>query len=78
MQKHHGSGGRSRGFELIGSIPILRKAFRIDGASLEIAIDRDALVRIELLTDLMQHIGEKLVFRLEILAPTGAIEGFGL
>ena len=56
----------------------MRKAFRIDGTALEIAIDRNALVRVELLADFTLYLRENLVFSLEIINPIGAIDGFGL
>src|SRR6202040_421294 len=41
MQEYHRSDRCSVGLEHIGAIPVLRKAFRIDGTTLEIAIDRN-------------------------------------
>ena len=76
MQKYHGSDWSYLGFEHIGSVPVLRKAFRIDGTAFEIAIDRYALVRVEYLTDVTLHIRENLVFGLEIIRPIGVIESF--
>jgi len=64
VQKYHDSDWSYLGFEHIGSVPVLRKAFRIDGTAFEIAIDRYALVRVEYLTDVTLHIRENLVFGL--------------
>ena len=55
----------------------MRKAFWIDGTALKIAIDRNALARVELLADFFLHLRENLVFSLEIINPIGAIDGFG-
>src|ERR1700730_4264510 len=78
MQKYHGSNWGFIGLEHIGAVPVLRKAFRIDGTALEITIDRNTLARVELLADFILHLRENLVFSLEIIGPIGGIDGFGL
>ena len=74
VQQHHRADRLAVGFHDIRSVPVLGEARRIDRALREVAVDRHARVRIELLADLGANAFEDRPFLREIAGPIGTVE----
>ncbi|EWY36928.1 hypothetical protein N825_22720 [Skermanella stibiiresistens SB22] len=74
MEKNDCASDRAVGFELVRSIPILRKSPWIDRAAVEIPIDWYPVFRGQFLRDFSPHRLEESPFRVKVLVPTAVID----
>lgn len=74
MQQHHGADRLAIRLKHKGTIEVLLKAAGIDRAAVEIAIDRNPIVRRQLLGDLAAQFVEDRGFVRDILFPVGGVE----
>ena len=74
MQQHRCADWLAVRLQHEGAIEVLRKTSRIDRAAIEIAVDRNAIVRRQLLGDLAAQLVEDRGFVREILLPVGGVE----
>ena len=74
VQEHHRADGRALRLQHVGAVPVLREARRMHRAALEVAVDRNAVLGLELLVDLPVHGLEGRILGREVLGPVGLVE----
>lgn len=74
MQQYDSAKRPALGLEAIGPIPVMGEMIGIDGAALEISVERDQLLGGQLFSDIHPNRLENLIFNLQIRFPIRAVD----